>query len=159
MQHLIALVHALLAGGPDERVLIYTQWLTHVEHLGETLSRAGLPSLRMSGELAHCMQCLSSFGREAGAPRLLVLSSQHHASGINLQVARNLVLVHPYCTPTACDPEDVDFMALQAFESQAIGRIRRYPQTETVRVYRICAAESVEEGLYRGGYAHGALGK
>ena len=35
----------------------------------------------------------------------------------------------------------------------AIGRIRRYPQTATVRVYRLYAAASVEEGLYNGGYA------
>ena len=48
---------------------------------------------------------------------------------------------------------DVSFASLQAFEQQAIGRIRRYPQKETVRVYRLFAAESVEEGLYSGGFA------
>ena len=77
------------------------------------------------------------------------------ASGINLQCARNLIVVHPYCTPSAGEPEDVSFAALQAFEAQAIGRIRRYPQTQTVRVHRLFAAESVEEGLYRGGFAQG----
>ena len=156
LQHLVTLVHTLLKSGPDEHILIYTQWLAHVEHLGETLASASVRSLRMSGDLTHCMHCLSQFGRVKGAPRVLLLSSQHHASGINLQVARHLIIVHPYCTPTACDPEDVDFMALNAFEQQAIGRIRRYPQTETVQVYRLFAAESVEEGLYNGGYTHGA---
>ena len=72
---------------------------------------------------------------------------------LDLQVARNLIIVHPFCTPSAADPEDVSFASLQAFEQQAIGRIRRYPQKETVRVYRLFAAESVEEGLYSGGFA------
>ena len=103
------------------------------------------------------MRSLAAFGRDDTAPRVLLLSSQHHASGINLQVARNLIIIHPYCTPSASDPEDVSFGSLQAFEQQAIGRIRRYPQENTVRVYRLFATESVEEGLYRGGYARAAL--
>ena len=71
-------------------------------------------------------------------------------------MARHLVLVHPYCTPTACDPEDVSYAALLAFEQQAIGRIRRYPQRNEVCVYRLFAAQSVEEGLYSGGYTAAA---
>jgi hypothetical protein len=89
------------------------------------LSAAGVPVLRMSGELSQCMRSLAAFGRTPDAPRVLLLSSQHHASGINLQCARNLIVVHPYCTPSAGEPEDVSFAALQAFEQQAIGRIRR----------------------------------
>ena len=46
---------------------------------------------------------------------MLVLSSQHHASGINLQCARNLVLLHPYCTPSATYPEAVRYHDLAAF--------------------------------------------
>ena len=153
LQRLVTLVHSLLAADPDERVLIYTQWLAHVEYLGETLRLAGLPALKMSGDLGASMRSLARFGREPTAPRILLLSSQHHASGINLQCARNLIIVHPYCTPSASEPEAVSFAALQAFEQQAIGRIRRYPQRETVRVYRLFATESVEEGLYRGGYS------
>ncbi len=133
----------------EERVLVYTQWLAHVEHIGATLDAAGIPSLRMSGSLASCMASLQAFGRR-GAPRVLVLSSQHHASGINLQVARNLIIVHPYCTPSATRPEFVSFKQLHAFEQQAIGRIRRYPRTEPVRVWRLIGRDSVEEGLYRG---------
>ena len=84
--------------------------------------------------------------------QVLVLSSQHHASGINLQVARNLIVVHPYCTPSATGPEDVSFSQLRAYEQQAIGRIRRFPQTKPVRVWRLFSKDTVEEGLYRGGF-------
>ena len=89
----------------------------------------------------------------AGRRRVLVLSSQHHASGINLQCARHVILIHPYCTPSATYPEAVSFASLKAHEQQAIGRVRRYPQTRTVRVHRLFAADTVEALLYRGGYA------
>lgn len=135
-----------------EHVLIYTQWLAHVEHVGAVLEAANLPCLRMSGDLTACMRCLQAFGQR-GQPRILVLSSQHHASGLNLQIARNLIMIHPYCTPSASAPEDVSFAQLRAYEQQAIGRIRRYPQVKPVRVWRLFGKDSVEEGLYRGGFA------
>ena len=88
----------------------------------------------------------------AGEPRVLVLSSQHHASGINLQCARNLVLLHPYCTPSATYPEAVRYHDLAAFERQAIGRVRRYPQQQLVRVWKLVCAGTVEQALGRGLY-------
>ena len=163
LQRMLTLVHGILAevghsgtaAGGEERILVYTQFLSHVDYLCRTLGRAGVACLGLNGDLGHCMRCLSLFGQE-GAPRVLVLSSQHHSSGINLQVARNLIVMHPYCTPSATYPEAISFAQLQAFEAQAVGRIRRYPQTATVRVYRLWAADTVEEALYRGGYTTAA---
>ena len=76
--------------------------------------------------------------------------------GSLVQVARHVILLHPYCTPSATYPEAVSFSSLKAFEQQAIGRVRRYPQTKPVVVYRLYAADTVEEVLYRGGYAETA---
>ncbi len=131
----------------QQLLLIYTQWLAHVQYVAQLLRRAGVPALALSGDLEHCMRCLSRFG-SAGAPRVLVLSSQHHASGINLQCATSLIILHPYCTPTAADPSDISYAQLAAYEAQAVGRIRRYPQTRTVRVYRVFAQGTIEESLY-----------
>ena len=79
---------------------------------------------------------------------VLLLSSQRHSSGINLQMARHVVIVHPYCTPTATSQESISQPQMQAFEAQAIGRVRRYPQKKTVHVHRLFAMGSVEEELY-----------
>lgn len=163
LQHLVTLVHSLLhPGGGDiscideddgegPNLLIFTQFLAHVEYIGDLLQAAGISSLRMSGDLAQSMRALATFGTR-GAPKVLLLSSQHHASGINLQVARHVIICHPYCTPSATFPEAVSFAELQAFEQQAIGRVRRYPQTQEVTVHRLFAGDTVEEGLYRGSY-------
>ena len=135
------------AGGEPPRLLIYTQWLAHVKYVAQLLRRAGVPCLALGGSLEECMGSLARFG-SAGAPRVLVLSSQHHASGINLQCATNLIVLHPYCTPTAAEPADISYKQLLAYEAQAVGRIRRYPQTRCVHVYRIYAQGTIEEALY-----------
>ena len=133
--------------GEPPRLLIYTQWLAHVRHISQLLRRAGVPALALSGDLAHCMDCLTRFGKPS-EPQVLVLSSQHHSSGINLQCATNLLIVHPYCTPTATNPTDISYSQLVSFEAQAVGRIRRYPQKGTVRVHRLYACGTIEESLY-----------
>jgi len=149
IQRLVLLLRELLDSGVEERVLVYTQWASHVSHLHELLSRHVIEALALVGELNETMDALRRFGRP-GEPRVLLLSSQRHSSGINLQAARHLVVVHPYCTPTASSQESISRSQMLSFEAQAIGRVRRYPQRCPVHVYRFFAAGSVEEGLYIG---------
>jgi len=149
IQRLVLLLRELFDSGVEERVLVYTQWASHVSHLHELLSQHGIEALALVGELNETMDALRRFGRP-GEPRVLLLSSQRHSSGINLQAARHLVVVHPYCTPTATCQESISRAQMLSFEAQAIGRVRRYPQKRPVHVYRFFAAGSVEEGLYIG---------
>merc|ERR1712039_493350 len=99
----------------------------------------GLQALALVGELRETMDALRRFGRP-NEPRVLLLSSQRHSSGINLQAARHIVIVHPYCTPTSSSRESISRSQMLAFEAQAIGRVRRYPQSRPVRVHRLYAA-------------------
>ncbi|CAJ1397497.1 unnamed protein product [Effrenium voratum] len=147
LERLLALLGQILAD-PEERVLVYTQWATHVVYLQKVLEQSGLPALALVGELRDTMDVLSRFG-SAGAPRVLLLSSQRHSSGINLQMARHVVIVHPYCTPTATSQDSISRLQMLAFEAQAIGRVRRFPQKKAVHVHRLFAVGSVEEELYR----------
>ena len=103
LRRMLSIVSDALADGDDERVLIFVQFLAHVEYVHALLAEAGIVALALAGDLSTTMDALARFGG-AGEPRVLVLSSQHHASGINLQCARNLVLLHPYCTPSATYP-------------------------------------------------------
>ena len=77
-------------------------------------------------------------------------SSQRHAAGINLQCARHVVIVHPYCTPTARSARQLSLCELDSYERQAVGRVRRYPQTRQVEVYRLFAPGTVEEEVITG---------
>jgi len=147
LQRLLDLLRGLLDSGTDERVLVFTQWVVHVAHLQEVLHEHGVESLALVGQLRETMDVLSRFGRP-GEPRVLLLSSQRHSSGINLQAARHVVIVHPYCTPTSSSRESISRSQMLAFEAQAIGRVRRYPQSRPVQVYRLFASGTIEEELY-----------
>mmetsp|Transcript_22111 Transcript_22111/g.58259 ORF Transcript_22111/g.58259 Transcript_22111/m.58259 type:complete len:236 (+) Transcript_22111:2-709(+) len=147
LQRLLELLRELLASGSEERVLVFTQWAVHVAYLQEVLHEHGVESLALLGELHETMDALGRFGKP-GEPRVLLLSSQRHSSGINLQVARHVVIVHPYCTPTSISRESISRSQMLAFEAQAIGRVRRFPQARPVHVYRLFAAGTVEEDLY-----------
>jgi len=149
LQHLLGLLREILASGAEERVLVFTQWAAHVDHLREELGRQGVQTLALIGELSETMDALSRFGRQ-GEARVLLLSSQRHSSGINLQVARHVVIVHPYCTPTASSQDSISRAQMLAYEAQAIGRVRRYPQRRPVHIYRLFASGSIEESLYAG---------
>merc|ERR1712137_417479 len=107
----------------------------HVVHLREELERYGIEALALVGELRETMDALGRFG-QAEEPRILILSSQRHSSGINQQMARHVVIMHPYCTPTASSRDSISRAQMLSYEAQAIGRVRRYPQQKPVHVYR-----------------------
>lgn len=146
---LVALLRSLLASGPDERVLVFAQWAAHVDHLACVLATAGVPSLTLGSSLPQSMAALQAFGRP-NQPRVLLMSSQRHASGINLHMARHVVIVHPYCTPTARSARQISLGELASYERQAVGRVRRFPQTRLVEVYRFVAPGTIEEEVYAG---------
>lgn len=67
-----------------------------------------------------------SMSRTPPAARVLLLNmGDESASGANLTTASHAFFVHPVLKPTAQE--------YTACETQAIGRIRRYGQTKTVR--------------------------
>jgi SNF2 family DNA or RNA helicase len=84
------------------------------------------------------------------SPRVLFVSHQHHASGLNLHVASHVIVAHPYAAPVTSPtaPELAALSAAAAFERQAVGRVRRFPQTKPCRLYRLYARGTVEEELY-----------
>jgi SNF2 family DNA or RNA helicase len=65
------------------------------------------------------------------------MSLEKAASGTNLTVANHVIIVHPMVTDT--------LDRAIAFESQAIGRCRRFGQLHPeVHVYRLCTLNTIE---------------
>ncbi len=130
--------------------MVFGQWEGLLEAMGHTLERAGHAYLTLvGGGIEQRLSALRRFGRP-GEPRCMLLAAEAHASGINLQVARYVVLLHPHCPEAVLTAGDLYQRSLSetvAFERQAIGRVRRYPQTREVRVYRLYLQGTVEEEL------------
>ena len=71
---------------------------------------------------------------------LLLNLRDESAAGANLTAANHAIFLHPLLVQTQ---QEYD-----ACDTQAVGRIRRYPQTRCVHVYRIYAQGTIEEALY-----------
>ena len=146
---LVGMLRAILDSGDDERVLVFAQWAAHIQYLATTLQAAGVAYLTLGSSLSESMRSLQAFG-QPGQPRVLLMSSQRHASGINLQMARHVVILHPYCTPTARNARQLSTNEMASYERQAIGRVRRFPQQRQVEVYKLFAPGTVEEEVVTG---------
>eukprot|EP00397_Hematodinium_sp_SG-2012_P054791 GEMP01066361.1.p2 GENE.GEMP01066361.1~~GEMP01066361.1.p2 ORF type:complete len:102 (+),score=22.32 GEMP01066361.1:443-748(+) len=81
----------------------------------------------MCGTFAQHMHALAQFGDPA-APRALLLSTQLHATGANLQTARHCIIMHPYAMPTSDHFDDETRMQMKAYEKQCLGGVQQYPQ-------------------------------
>ena len=67
-----------------------------------------------------------------------------------MQCARHVVIFHPYCTPSARSVRQLSLEEMAAYERQAVGRVRRFPQSRQVEVYRFFAPGTVEEEICTG---------
>jgi SNF2 family DNA or RNA helicase len=76
----------------------------------------------------------------SGTASILLLSAEVKASGANLQVATNVILL---------DPAGSSAEHGANLETQAIGRAVRMGQEGSVNVVRFCVKDTVEEELFR----------
>jgi SNF2 family DNA or RNA helicase len=151
----VRLAASLLGEADDERVVILGQWRGVLDGIGKELERCSIPYLSLCyTNLEGRLDALRRFGKP-GEPRVLLLSSDAHASGINLQCARHVLLLHPHCPENLFGTADNPGAALyhrsvneaRAYEAQAVGRVRRFPQTREVHVHRLYVRGTVEETL------------
>lgn len=120
---------------PDEKMLIFTQYLETLYFLQRELGKYYPPekiAILKGGPLEDKIASCESFWDEKGAQFLL--STTAGGEGINLQVCRILFNYDLPWNPMAVE--------------QRIGRIHRYGQTETVQVYNLVAEGTIEEKVY-----------
>ena len=74
---------------------------------------------------------------DEGDPRVLLLNiKDESASGANLTLANHAIFVHPLLAASQQE--------YNACETQAIGRIRRFGQTNTVHLHRFLVLDTVD---------------
>jgi len=124
----------------DERILVFVQFPDLMKQVGEVLAEANIKALKLKGSVHQQTGALDEFQKEdlkkGDARVLLLLSRDESASGANLTTANHAIFVHPLLTTTQYEYE--------ASETQAIGRIRRYGQTKTVKIWRMIIRDSID---------------
>ncbi|HLS31961.1 MAG TPA: C-terminal helicase domain-containing protein, partial [Brevibacterium sp.] len=127
-------LHALLEDldrvlGERHRVLVFSQFTSFLDRIGEALTDRGIAYARLDGATRHRDDVLRGF-RE-GEAGVFLLSLRAGGFGVTLTEADYVFLMDPWWNPAA--------------EEQAIDRAHRIGQDSSVMVYRMVAAGTIEE--------------
>jgi hypothetical protein len=127
------------AAEPDAKVIIFVQFEVLLRKTEGALKDLNLPCQTLQGSLFERRKTIRQFQTPGPHHRVLLVSLEKSPSGMNLVCCHHLILVHPMYAESQ--------EAALGYERQAIGRVRRRGQRETVHVYRFFTQSTLEERL------------
>mmetsp|Transcript_48711 Transcript_48711/g.54492 ORF Transcript_48711/g.54492 Transcript_48711/m.54492 type:complete len:756 (-) Transcript_48711:139-2406(-) len=134
--------------GHDEKGVIFSQWTSFLDIIGNALDSGGHTYTRIDGSMGteERTQALRDLNRkEVSGTRFILCSLKAAGVGINLTRANVCFMMDPWWNAST--------------ENQAIDRVHRMGQTRPVRVYRLVMKDTIEERLLNVQKAKSALGK
>jgi superfamily II DNA or RNA helicase len=116
------------------KVVIFSQFVMLLDRVRDALSKhfPDLPRFELTGMTLDRQKPVQSFQNATGAAAMLV-SLKAAGTGITLHAADYVFLLDPWWNP--------------AVEAQAVDRVHRIGQTNTVFVYRMITAGTIEERI------------
>ncbi|MFH7585763.1 DEAD/DEAH box helicase [Oceanimonas smirnovii] len=112
-------------------ILVFSQFTQVLGLIEADLNRQGIGYSKLTGQTRHRQQAIDSF--QQGDVRVFLISLKAGGSGLNLTAADVVIHVDPWWNP--------------AVENQATDRAHRIGQNKPVFVYRLVAADTVEERI------------
>lgn len=125
----VAFDHLSEAVAEGHRSLVFSQFTSYLRIVAARLDAAGIPYAYLDGSTRNRAETIASF-RDGEAPVFLI-SLKAGGFGLTLTEADYVFLLDPWWNPAA--------------ESQAIDRTHRIGQSRNVMVYRMIAADTIEE--------------
>ncbi len=113
------------------RILLFSQFTSMLDLIKPKLVEAGIPFVELRGDTTNRGEPVRSF--EAGEVPLFLISLKAGGRGLNLTSADTVIHYDPWWNP--------------AVEDQASDRAHRIGQTKSVFVYKLIAADTVEERI------------
>lgn len=117
------------AAAEGHRVLVFSQFTRFLRRIAARLDEAGMAYSYLDGATPRRTRVIRAFAE--GDDPVFLISLKAGGAGINLAMADYAVLVDPWWNP--------------AVEEQAVDRAHRIGQTRPVHVYRLVAADTIEE--------------
>jgi hypothetical protein len=128
----------------DDRLIVFCQFDDLKEKVKEALKVSGVASLEVEGTVVKQMKTIALFQKDKPNredPRVLLLKMDDEEScGLNLTNLNHAIFVHPLLADSQQEYE--------AYETQAIGRIRRFGQEKVVHVWRFLAASTIDTEIF-----------
>jgi SNF2 family DNA or RNA helicase len=128
-----ALVDALENAAEDgHKALVFSQWTSLLDLIEPVLTQVGIGFNRLDGSTRDRAAVVEQFQSSDGPPVMLI-SLKAGGTGLNLTAADHVFLCDPWWNP--------------AVEDQAADRAHRIGQERPVMIYRLVAADTVEERI------------
>jgi SNF2 family DNA or RNA helicase len=134
LRFLLEHLDALRAKSPDDKVVVFSQWVSVLRLLQPPLEAAGHRCVLFDGSLSpeQRSRALAEFRGDAGV-RVCLMSLMSGGVGLNLTAANHVVMFDLWWNP--------------AVEQQAYDRVYRLGQRKPVSILRLVLRDSVEERL------------
>ncbi|KAI1775100.1 SNF2 family N-terminal domain-containing protein [Hypoxylon cercidicola] len=131
---LSAVVQNVIHSGPEAKSIIFSYWTTTLDILSQLLRQAGIPYYQVDGRVNYADRStrLKNF-KEDPQVRVLLMSIETGAVGLNLTVANQVHIVEPQWNPSV--------------EEQAVARALRMGQTREVTIIRYVMEKTVEQNI------------
>ena len=129
LDDLLEMVGEMIAEG--RRILLFSQFTSMLDLMKPPLTAAGIRFVELRGDTQDRAAPVKSF--EAGEVPLFLISLKAGGRGLNLTSADTVIHYDPWWNP--------------AVEDQASDRAHRIGQTKSVFVYKLIAADTVEERI------------
>ncbi|HEX4367524.1 MAG TPA: DEAD/DEAH box helicase [Rhodopila sp.] len=129
LDDLMEMVAEMVAEG--RRILLFSQFTSMLDLMKPVLVAAGIPFVELRGDTGDRAAPVQRF--EAGEVPLFLISLKAGGRGLNLTSADTVIHYDPWWNP--------------AVEDQASDRAHRIGQTKSVFVYKLIAADTVEERI------------
>jgi superfamily II DNA or RNA helicase len=129
LDDLLEMMAEMIAEG--RRILLFSQFTSMLDLMKPALDAAGIPFVELRGDTVDRADPVRRF--EAGEVPLFLISLKAGGRGLNLTSADTVIHYDPWWNP--------------AVEDQASDRAHRIGQTKSVFVYKLIAADTVEERI------------
>lgn len=136
-----ALLKSLSSLPRGSKAVVFSQFTSFLDLISPQLKKHGFEHLRFDGTMSQKVraQVIRTFNAEnasdPSAPRVLLLSLRAGGVGLNLTAANHCYMMDPWWS--------------FAVEAQAIDRVHRMGQTQTVQVVRFVTKDSIEGRMLR----------
>ncbi len=129
LEDMLEMVGEMISEG--RRILLFSQFTSMLDLMKPRLASAGIPFVELRGDTRDRAEPVRRF--EAGEVPLFLISLKAGGRGLNLVAADTVIHYDPWWNP--------------AVEEQASDRAHRIGQTKSVFVYKLIAADTVEERI------------
>lgn len=121
--------------GNNHRALVFSQFTSHLALIRQELDKLGIEYLYLDGGVSvnERAELVKKF--QSGEQPLFLISLKAGGTGLNLTAADYVIHLDPWWNP--------------AVEDQASDRVYRIGQTRPVTIYRLIAAQTIEEKIIR----------